>query len=92
MVTTYTRTNPGIKAKYDYGVVMFLLTFCLVVITGYRVSDNIDLVFERIVTIMIGVIICLLVSVFVFPIWAGDDLHKLVIQNFEGLADSLEGQ
>ena len=91
MIATYTRTNQTIKAKYDYGVVMFLLTFCLIVITGYRVSNNIDIVLERIVTITIGVIICLVVSIFVFPIWAGDDLHKLIIQNFESIADSLEG-
>ncbi|MCO5603938.1 hypothetical protein L7F22_058094 [Adiantum nelumboides] len=78
------------SAKYDYGVVIFLLTFCLVVISGYKVSDNIDVVFDRIVTVMVGIIICLLVSIFIFPIWAGDDLQDLVTKNFEGLANSLE--
>ncbi|KAI5055439.1 hypothetical protein GOP47_0028960 [Adiantum capillus-veneris] len=90
MTATYTRSVPSIKAKYDYGVVIFLLTFCLVVISGYKVSDNIDVVFDRIVTVMVGVIICLLVSIFIFPIWAGDDLQDLVTKNFEGLANSLE--
>ncbi|KAI5078644.1 hypothetical protein GOP47_0006315 [Adiantum capillus-veneris] len=90
MMTTYIRFVPSMKAKYDYGVVVFLLTFCLVVISGYKVSDNIDVVFDRIVTVMVGVTICLLVSIFIFPIWAGDDLQDLVTKNFEGLADSLE--
>ncbi|KAH7285577.1 hypothetical protein KP509_33G034800 [Ceratopteris richardii] len=90
MTATYTRSVPSIKAKYDYGVVIFLLTFCLVVISGYRVSDNIDVVFDRIVTVIVGIIICLVISIFIFPIWAGDDLQKVFTENCEGLADSLE--
>lgn len=90
MSATYSRFVPTVKAKYDYGVMIFLLTFCLVVISGYQVSDNIDVVFDRIVTVLVGIILCLLISIFIFPVWAGDDLHQLVINNFQGLASSLE--
>lgn len=91
MVATYTRLNPTIKAKFDYGVVMFLLTFCLVVVNGYHASNKINIVLGRIATVLLGVVICLAVSMLVFPIWAGDDLHRLIVGQFESLADSLEG-
>jgi uncharacterized membrane protein YccC len=83
--------EPRIKAMFDYGVVMFLLTFCLVVIHGYRSPSKSNVVLERIVTVVLGVVICLVVSMLVFPIWAGDDLHRSIVEQFGSLADSIEG-
>ncbi|MCO5586931.1 hypothetical protein L7F22_040875 [Adiantum nelumboides] len=91
MASTYARFFPTIKAKYDYGMVMFLLTFCLVVVSGYRGSDNLDLALDRMLTVFLGCLVCVAVSVFIFPVWAGDDLHNLIVNNFDDLAEAIEG-
>ena len=36
--------------------------------------------------------ICLIISIFVSLIWAGEDLHKSIIKKIQGLADSIEGE
>lgn len=41
-------------------------------------------------TITLGVCITLIVCIVVFPVWAGEDLHLLVIRNMGKLADSIE--
>lgn len=91
MATTYARFFPQIKAKYDYGIVMFLLTFCLVVVSGYRGSDNVDLALDRMLTVFMGCLVCVVVSVFICPVWAGEDLHNLIVNNFDDLAEAIEG-
>ncbi|KAI7751552.1 hypothetical protein M8C21_030986, partial [Ambrosia artemisiifolia] len=62
---TFSRFIPHIKKKYDYGVLIFILTFSLVSVS--------------------------VISMFVFPVWAGEDLHKLIVTNLEKLASFLEG-
>eukprot|EP00258_Populus_trichocarpa_P012679 XP_002322786.3 aluminum-activated malate transporter 8 [Populus trichocarpa] len=88
--STFTRFFPRIKARYDYGVVIFILTFSLVSVSGYRVEKLLVLAHQRLSTILIGGAICILLS-FIFPVWAGEDLHKLVASNVEKLAKYLEG-
>ncbi|KAL3569307.1 hypothetical protein D5086_029197 [Populus alba] len=88
--STFTRFFPRIKARYDYGVVIFILTFSLVSVSGYRVEKLLVLAHQRLSTILIGGAICMLLS-FIFPVWAGEDLHKLVASNVEKLAKYLEG-
>lgn len=88
---TFSRFIPEIKARYDYGVTIFILTFSLVAVSSYRVDELVQLAHQRLSTIAIGVATCLCTSIFVFPIWAGEDLHKLVAGNLEKLASFLEG-
>ncbi|XP_008785891.2 aluminum-activated malate transporter 1-like [Phoenix dactylifera] len=91
---TFSRFIPEIKARYDYGVTIFILTFSLVAVSSNRTVDAFELLqlaHQRISTIVIGVAICLLTSVFICPVWAGEDLHKLVAANLEKLASFLEG-
>ncbi|GLJ55831.1 hypothetical protein SUGI_1198740 [Cryptomeria japonica] len=66
-------------ARYDYGLLIFILTFSFIAVSGYRVDNLFVEAYERLATI----VIC--------PIWAGEDLHKLIIHNMEGLAESCEG-
>ncbi|XP_073007515.1 aluminum-activated malate transporter 1-like [Typha latifolia] len=88
---TFSRFVPEIKARYDYGVMIFILTFSLVAVSSYRVEELLQLAHQRLSTVAIGVAICLATSGLVFPVWAGEELHKLVASNLEKLASFLEG-
>ncbi|XP_028784904.1 aluminum-activated malate transporter 8-like [Neltuma alba] len=89
--STFSRFFPKIKAKYDYGVLIFILTFSLVAVSGQRVENIFELAYQRLLTILIGGATCMLISLFVFPVWAGKDLHNLIASNLEKLANFLQG-
>ncbi|KAL2323939.1 hypothetical protein Fmac_022997 [Flemingia macrophylla] len=89
-MTTYVRFIPYIKKNYDYGVLIFLLTFNLITVSSYRVDSVWDIARDRIATIAIGCGLCLVMSLLVFPNWSGEDLHNNTISNLEGLASSIE--
>ncbi|KAL1198085.1 Aluminum-activated malate transporter 10 [Cardamine amara subsp. amara] len=88
---TYSRFVPSFKARFDYGAIIFILTFSLVSVGGYRVDKLVDLAQQRVSTIAIGTSICIIITVFFCPIWAGSQLHRLVERNLQKLADSLDG-
>lgn len=88
--STYTRFVPYIKKNYDYGVVIFLLTFNLITVSSYRVEDVVKIAHDRFYTIAIGCGICLLMSLLVFPNWSGEELHNSSVSKLEGLAKSIE--
>jgi hypothetical protein len=88
---TFSRFVPEVKARYDYGVTIFILTFSLVAVSSYRVEELIKLAHQRFSTIVVGVLTCLATTVFVFPVWAGEDLHKLAAGNLDKLAEFLQG-
>ena len=85
------RFIPGIKRKYDYGVMIFILTFTMVTVSGYRTEQIIQFARQRLSTVAIGGVTCLLISVLVCPAWAGEDLQDLIAANIENLGKSLEG-
>ncbi|KAI3472082.1 hypothetical protein Pfo_029118 [Paulownia fortunei] len=89
--STFTRFFPNVKRKYDYGVLIFILTFSLVAVSGSQVSEILQLAHQRLSTILIGGATCMIISVSVCPVWAGRDLHNLVAGNIEKLAAFLEG-
>ncbi|XP_039117184.1 aluminum-activated malate transporter 1-like [Dioscorea cayenensis subsp. rotundata] len=88
---TFSRFIPRVKKRYDYGVTIFILTFSLVAVSSYRVDEVIPLAHQRASTIAVGVATCLCTTFFVFPVWAGEDLHKLTATNLEKLACFLQG-
>lgn len=90
--TTFSRFIPTIKARFDYGALIFILTFSLVSVSGYRVDELFNLAQQRISTIIIGTSLCIIVSTAVLPVWAGLELHVLVTGNLDKLANSLQGQ
>lgn len=85
------RFFPKVKKNYDYGIVIFLLTFNLITISSYRVDDVLKVTRERLYTMAIGSGVCIFMSLFVFPIWSGEDLHNFSVSKIEGLAKSMEG-
>jgi uncharacterized membrane protein YgaE (UPF0421/DUF939 family) len=89
---TYLRFFPYIKKNYDYGVVIFLLTFNLIIVSSYRVDNVLKIAHERFYTIAIGCAVCLLMSLLIFPNWSGEDLHNSTVFKLEGLAKSIEGK
>ncbi|XP_042405011.1 aluminum-activated malate transporter 10-like [Zingiber officinale] len=88
---TFSRFIPTVKARFDYGVTIFILTFSLVAVSGYRVDELMDLAIQRVSTIAIGIGITISVCVLFSPVWSGQELHLLISSNMAKLADSLEG-
>ncbi|KAK7378345.1 hypothetical protein VNO80_03784 [Phaseolus coccineus] len=89
---TYLRLIPSIKKRYDYGVMIFILTFNLVAVSGARVNVKVwELARERLLNILMGFIVCVCVSLFVFPLWASDELHDSIVSRFLDLANTIQG-
>ncbi|KAH6828940.1 aluminum-activated [Perilla frutescens var. hirtella] len=87
---TYMRFFPYIKKNYDYGVVIFLLTFNLITVSSYRIHNVLKIAQDRFFMIAIGCGICLLMSLIILPNWSGQHLHNFSVAKLEGLATSIQ--
>ncbi|KAL4283580.1 hypothetical protein GQ457_16G007920 [Hibiscus cannabinus] len=90
VITTFMRFFPKVKARYDYGMMIFLLTFCLVSMSGYRDDQLLEMAHARFSTILVGSCASLIVCICVCPVWIGEDLHKSVAANIAKLANFLQ--
>lgn len=82
---------PKIKRRYDYGAMIFILTFSLVVVSGVRADKVMALARERLSTIGMGFFVCLFTNLLIFPMWASDELHESTASKFGKLAGCIEG-
>lgn len=63
----------------------------MISVSGFRDDEIIELAHKRLSTIIIGGLACVIITIFVCPVWAGEDLHNLIAVNVERLANFLEG-
>lgn len=90
-MATYSRMIPSFKKKHDYGAVIFILTFSLIAVSGIRDDQILKIACDRLSSICMGFAICIVTSLFIFPTWAGDELHNSLASKFDKLACSIEG-
>ncbi|XP_062074476.1 aluminum-activated malate transporter 9-like isoform X2 [Humulus lupulus] len=88
-VTSFMKLWPSL-VPYEYGFRVILFTYCLIIVSGYRMGNPIRTSMDRLYSIAIGGVVAVLVNVLVCPIWAGEQLHKEIVKNFNSVADSLE--
>ncbi|KAI3939730.1 hypothetical protein MKW92_034258 [Papaver armeniacum] len=89
LFTSILKLKPSME-PYGDGFRTILLTFCALVVSGYRVGHPLKTAVNRLYLIAIGGFVAALVNVLIFPIWAGEELHKELVEDFDSVADSLE--
>ncbi|KAL7154144.1 hypothetical protein ABFS83_04G215500 [Erythranthe nasuta] len=88
---TFLRFFPKMKARFDYGLLIFILTFSLITVSGYRDDEVIDMAQRRLSTILVGGCATVIICILICPVWAGEDLHKYTASSIEKLSIFLEG-
>lgn len=90
-IASFIRFFPKVKTRYDYGMLIFILTFSLISVSGFRDDEVVKMAHKRLTTIFLGGSACVMISIFVCPVWAGEELHYSIAQKLQTLGDFLEG-
>ncbi|KAL2328408.1 hypothetical protein Fmac_021835 [Flemingia macrophylla] len=89
-IASFIRFFPKVMARYDYGMMIFILTFSLISVSGFRDEQVLKMAHQRLSAISIGGLACVVISIFVRPVWAGDEFHHSTANKLEILGDFLE--
>ncbi|XP_020215086.1 aluminum-activated malate transporter 2 [Cajanus cajan] len=89
-IASFIRFFPKVKARYDYGMLIFILTFSLISVSGFRDDEVLEMAHKRLSTIIIGGSACGMISIFVCPVWAGEEFHYSTANKLEILSNFLE--
>ncbi|KAL2328407.1 hypothetical protein Fmac_021834 [Flemingia macrophylla] len=89
-IASFIRFFPTMKARYDYGMIIFILTFSFISVSGFRDDEVMEMVHKRLSTTVIGGSACVVISLFVCPVWAGEEFHYSTANKLEILGDFLE--
>lgn len=90
-ITSFMKLWPSLL-PYEYGFRVTLFTYCLIIVSSYRMGNPRRTAMERLYSIAIGGLVAILVNGLICPMWAGEQLHKELVSSFNSVADSLEGQ
>ncbi|KAI3987918.1 hypothetical protein MKX01_021032 [Papaver californicum] len=89
-LTSFLKQWPSLVA-YEYGFRVILFTFCLIVVLVTVRGIHFFIVAETtLYSIAIGGFVAVLVNVLIFPIWAGEQLNKELVNHFDSVANSLQ--
>lgn len=88
-VVTFAKLWPTMKS-YEFGFRTFLITFSLIMVAEYRGGNPLSTAVNRFLVILLGAAIGITVNIFIFPCWAGEELHEFISKNFDSVAESLE--
>ncbi|MBA0608858.1 hypothetical protein Godav_021027 [Gossypium davidsonii] len=88
-ITSFMKLWPSF-VPYEYGFRVLLYTYCLIIVSGYRMGNPIGTAMDRLYSIAIGGFVAVFVNVLVFPIWSREQLLKELVDNFNLLAAALE--
>ncbi|XP_020215359.1 aluminum-activated malate transporter 2 [Cajanus cajan] len=89
-ITSFIRFFPKAKARYDYGILIFIVTFSFISVSGFRDNEVLEMVHKRLSTTVIGGSACVMISIFICPVWAGEEFHYSIANKLEILGDYLE--
>ncbi|GJV88074.1 aluminum-activated malate transporter [Tanacetum coccineum] len=89
-MATYCRFIPTINKRYDYGVMIFILTFNLVAASTLRDPVIMELAHKRLSAVGMGFSVCIFISLLIYPLWASDELLYLTSSKFNELACCIE--
>ncbi|MBA0794343.1 hypothetical protein Gohar_018680 [Gossypium harknessii] len=88
-ITSFMKLWPSF-VPYEYGFRVVLYTYCLIIVSGYRMGNPIGTAMDRLYPIAIEGFVAVFVNVLVFPIWSGEQFLKELVDNFNLLAAALE--
>ena len=77
------------KARYDYGLLIFILTFSLVSVSGYQEDKVLHMTHQRVTTIIMDSFIVIITCICIRPVWIGEELQNLIANNIEKLENFL---
>ncbi|PKA63368.1 Aluminum-activated malate transporter 9 [Apostasia shenzhenica] len=87
--TSFMKQLPSL-APYEYGFRVTLFTYCLIIVSGYRMGSPARTAMNRLYSIAIGGLVAVFVNALVFPIWSGEQLHRELVGSLHAVANSLE--